>query len=142
MISDLRLRDFKDSDFPQIIELWEKTGLGAEWRGDDTVVINNTIKLGGRFLILEKIETTEIIGTSWMTCDGRRTYLHHFGIEPEYQGRGLAKFLMEETMKAINEIGFQAKIEVHRENIIALNLYKQYGFDDLGEYDVFIIREL
>ncbi len=45
-------------------------------------------------------------------------------------------------MKLINEIGLQTKIEVHRENKVALNLYKQYGFNNLGNYDVFIIREI
>ena len=142
MQNNLRIREFEDADFSQIISLWERTGLGAAWRGDDTIVINRTIKSGGKFLVMEQTDTNKIIGTSWLTIDGRRTYLHHFGIEPKFQGKGFAKALMDETMKLINEIGLQTKIEVHRENKVALNLYKQYGFNNLGNYDVFIIREI
>jgi ribosomal protein S18 acetylase RimI-like enzyme len=77
-----------------------------------------------------------------MTIDGRRNYLHHFGIKEEYQGRGLGKMLLDASLTFAREKGLQLKIEVHRENRRALDLYASHGFKYLGDYDVYIIRDI
>jgi ribosomal protein S18 acetylase RimI-like enzyme len=77
-----------------------------------------------------------------MTFDGRRIHLHHFGILPRYQGKGLSKILLEASLKHVKEQGYQVKLEVHKTNEKAAGLYEQYGFRRLGDYDVYIIRDL
>lgn len=136
------IRDYKKGDYPGVCRLWEVTGLGDEKRGDDESIILSSISLGGAFLVMEEIAAKQICGTSWMTFDGRRIHLHHFGILPEYQGKGLAGRLMRKTMDFIREKGFQAKLEVHPSNLKAVSLYKKSGFEYLGDYDVYIIRNL
>ncbi len=83
-----------------------------------------------------------IIGTSWITFDGRRLYLHHFAIAPARQGRGLAWPLLRESLRVARQMGYQVKLEVHRSNMIATALYKKAGFQYLGDYDVYIIRDI
>jgi len=136
------IRMFRKGDFGQVSELWNTTGMGNPERGDNENIIEGSIRSGGRMLILEEKETGKICGTSWMTCDGRRIYLHHFGILPEWQGKGLANLLMKESMRFIREKGFQVKLEVHVTNLKAINLYKKYGFEYLGDYKVYIIRDI
>ncbi len=53
-----------------------------------------------------------ICGTSWMTNDGRRILLHHFGILPEYQGKGYSKILLKESLRYVKKTGLQVKLEV------------------------------
>ena len=77
-----------------------------------------------------------------MTTDGRRTLLHHFGILPEFQGQGLSKVLLKESLRFVKSTGNQVKLEVHSTNHKAINLYKKFGFVHLGEYNVFIIRDI
>ena len=136
------VRDFVAGDYEAIVSLWESIGLGGRHRGDNEDVILRTLNSGGRMLVLENMLDHRIIGTSWMTVDGRRTYLHHFGIATDWQGRKLGQFLMDATMKVAREIGYQVKLEVHRTNQAAVNLYKKYGFEFLGDYDVYIIRSI
>jgi hypothetical protein len=38
--------------------------------------------------------------------------------------------------------GAQVNLEVHTTNIKAINLYKKFGFKHLGEYNVYIIRDI
>lgn len=83
-----------------------------------------------------------IIGSSWLTGDGRRTYLHHFAIHPDYQGRGLSKSLMDSSMAYCREAGLQVKLEVHADNFKAMGLYKSYGFGVLENYRVLINRDI
>jgi ribosomal protein S18 acetylase RimI-like enzyme len=135
------IRDYRESDYDALINLWESTGLGGAHRGDDAGIIRKTLEAGGKLLILEKESDESIAGSSWLTNDGRRIYLHHFGIRPGLQGQGLAKPLLEASVDFAKKLNLQLKIEVHRQNTVALNLYKKYGFGYLGDYDVYIIRK-
>lgn len=139
--NDFIIRYFRDEDFDAVNKLWNKTGLGGEHRGDNIKIIKETIVKGGFFLILEYLPEKKIVGTAWITNDFRRLYLHHFGIDPEFQGKGLSKLLAKECIAIAKKKGLQMKLEVHRNNIIAKNLYLKYGFKELGDYEVLIIRK-
>lgn len=116
--------------------------MGIPQRGDDAGMIMDSISVGGTMLILEEKRSGKVCGTSWMTFDGRRVHLHHFGILPDYQGKGLANILLEESLKFVKAMGYQVKLEVHNSNIKAINLYKKFGFEYLGDYEVYIIRDI
>ena len=135
----MNLRDYKAEDYNQLQQLWEATGMGGKFRGDHEQTISNTLKMCGKLIVLENEGT--VIGSSWITNDGRRLYMHHFGILPEYQGKGLAKLLLDKSLDFARKTGLQIKLEVHKNNEIALNLYKKHGFKYLGDYHVYIIRE-
>lgn len=136
------IRDYVDGDFPEISVLWENLGLGNAQRGDNATVIRHTIQLGGQLLVMIDETADTIIGTSWLTVDGRRTYLHHFGINADYQGRGLANQLLDRSLKLAKSFGMQVKLEVHKDNLKALKLYKKAGFLYLGDYGVYIVRDI
>lgn len=140
MISDFYIRDYLPSDYVKVEQFWNENGLGGKHRGDDAAIVDQTLVAGGHLLVLCN-ETGEIIGTSWLTNDKRRTYLHHFGIAEPYRGRGLSKLLLTVSLKLAVKDGYQLKIEVHRNNKVALNLYQSFGFTPLGDYDVFMIRD-
>jgi len=139
---DFTIREYRDGDFKQIADLWKQTEMGNPKRGDDAKTIMDSVSIGGSMLILEEKRSGKICGTSWMTFDGRRIHLHHFGILPDYQGEGLANLLLEESLKFVRSFGYQVKLEVHKSNIKAINLYKKFGFEYLGDYDVYIIRDI
>ena len=142
MDGNLRSRDYREEDFPQVLHLWSLTGMGGANRGDDAGVIAHTLAQGGIFLVLEDISSGGIIGTSWITNDGRRQYLHHFGILPDHQRQGLGHALLKASLDRARTVGLQIKLEVSPNNPAALALYKGYGFGYLGDYDVYIIRDL
>jgi ribosomal protein S18 acetylase RimI-like enzyme len=136
------IRDYRDSDFENIQALWLPLGLGSSHRGDTAEVISRTLAAGGKFLVLEEKSSGKLVGTSWMTVDGRRNYLHHFGIDEAYQQCGLGRMLLKASLATAREMGLQLKIEVHRQNQRALDLYTRSGFKYLGDYDVYIIRNI
>lgn len=142
METNFFIREYIESDFPEMIQLWESLGLGAAHRGDDKQVINRTIQMGGKLLLMIDKNTNQIVGTSWLTVDGRRTYLHHFGIHADFQGKGLANALLNESLKLAKTFGMQIKLEVHKDNFKALELYSKSGFKFLGDYLVYICRDI
>lgn len=138
---DFVVRNFNAEDFNEVLKLWEETGLGGAHRGDNLEIILQTIQHGGTLLILENKNNKDIVGTAWITNDYRRLYLHHFGIAPAYQGKGLAHILADACICYGKKYNLQMKLEVHKENNKAQNLYLKHGFKDLGDYEVMIIRK-
>ncbi len=142
MFSKFSIREYVGSDYAEMIRLWESLGLGGAHRGDDALIIKRTIEVGGKLLLLIEMASNAIVGTSWLTVDGRRTYLHHFGIKSELQGMGLSNMLLDASLKLAKTFGMQIKLEVHKDNVKALGLYEKAGFTYLGDYHVYIIRDI
>ncbi|HYW96903.1 MAG TPA: GNAT family N-acetyltransferase [Bacteroidales bacterium] len=135
------IRDYRHGDFPQLDQLWKETGMGAPERGDNEETIERCNQMGGKLLVMTNPANGKIIGSSWLTFDGRRIFLHHFGIKPEYQNRGLGKQLANATLQFIREKGYQVKLEVHKDNHIAKRLYEKSGFFAFTDYDIYMIRD-
>lgn len=138
--SGLCIREMQVNDIPAVLRVWEETGMGGVARGDGPEVILRTLRHGGVMYVL--IAQEVLIGTSWITSDGRRLYLHHFGIRPAWQGKGYSGYLLKASLAFAKRMKMQIKLEVHRNNEIAVNLYKKAGFSYLGDYDVYIIRSI
>jgi len=136
------IREYSSDDYQEMIRLWESLGLGGAHRGDDATIILRTIEMGGKLLLMFDKHTHKMIGTSWLTVDGRRVYLHHFGIHADFQGKKLADPLLEASLKFAKSTGLQIKLEVHKNNDKALGLYQKAGFTYLGDYYVYIIRDI
>lgn len=139
-MENMVIRDYKPEDYPAITDLWLKTGLGGAHRGDNQQIIEKSIKMGGKMLIAEG-DDGRLLATSWLTFDGRRIHLHHFGVLPAFQGRGIGRKLAVESIKFAKNKGVQIKLEVHKTNTEAIKLYTQLGFSYLGDYLVYIVRD-
>jgi ribosomal protein S18 acetylase RimI-like enzyme len=135
------IREYVSSDYPEVNNLWVAVGIGGAERGDDNSVILRTLALGGKLFVLLSADG-KIIGTSWLSTDGRRTYIHHFAIAKAFQRAGLANKLLHHSLAHAKKEGLQVKLEVHRNNLAALNLYKKFKFTSLGDLEVLIIRNL
>lgn len=131
--------DYQKSDYEQIASLWIETGLGDPQRGDNQCIIEDSIQLGGKILVA-KTPTGQVVGTSWITFDGRRLHMHHFGVLPHLQRQGIGDLLTRASLRFAQEKGYQIKLEVHQSNSAAIALYKKHGFTFLGDYDVYIVR--
>jgi len=135
------IRNYDPADYNQLIELWNLTGLNYPERGDNREVIDRCLKIGGKLLIMIETLQNKLIGSSWMTYDGRRIHLHHFAIHPDYQNRGLGKILTRESLQFINEMKLQVKLEVNKENKIAKHLYEKFGFFAFTDYEIYMLRD-
>jgi ribosomal protein S18 acetylase RimI-like enzyme len=134
------VRDYRPGDFQQVEKLWKDTGVYRPERGDNHGTILRCNAQGGKFLILEDEENQTIIGTSWLTWDGRRVLLHHFAVLPSRQGSGYGRKLALDSLEFARTKGVPMKLEVHRENIPAVRLYRDLGFKVLEGYEVYLLH--
>lgn len=138
----MHFRDYSPADYPELLALWEELDLTAPEREDTPQIISKTLEMGGKLILLLYSDQGPIIGSSWMTFDGRRIFLHHFGISKKHQRKGYGRLLAKESIKHIRNLGYQVKLEVHKENIAAKKLYEKEGFFAFTDYDIYMIREV
>ncbi len=135
------IRDYRSDDYPRIEALWKATGIYTEERGDTTNLIVRCNNMGGRFLVMEDPDQHQIVATSWLTWDGRRVLLHHFAVQPTRQCKGYGRLMAIESLAFAREKGCPLKLEVHRENLAAILLYKSLGFKAFENYDIYMILD-
>lgn len=138
---DYQIIDFQPEYFDKLNSFWEDSGLGGNHRGDSLELVMSTLHNSARLILMIDM-TNDIIGTSWLTNDSRRTYIHHFGIRKDYRNSGLGGVLLNHCLNIAKLIGLQVKLEVHKDNLPAQKLYRKYGFQDLGDYQVLIMRNI
>ena len=141
-MNNIVTRDYESDDYPRLIKLWKETGIGNPERGDNEKVIRTCLKIGGKLLVMEDTQNGVLMGSCWITWDGRRMHLHHFAIKPDYQGKRLGTRLGQEAIEYLKKAGNQVKLEVHKDNTIAKRLYKKLGFFSYNNYDIFMIRDI
>lgn len=137
-----RFREFRKGDFPEIQKLWIDCNMGGEERGDTEETILNCTLAGGKLIVVQDCINNEIVGTSWLTNDGRRILLHHFCIRKDHRKKGLGTKLGKESLAFIKEKGLQVKLEVHKKNLEAKSLYEKLGFFAFKDYDIYMIRDV
>lgn len=135
----LVIRDFRGMDYPALVELWEETGVSNPARGDSLESIERTLEARGRLLLA--VAEGELVGSVWLTDDARRLYVHHMAVSPERQGEGIGSRLLEAAITLAAQRGLQMKLEVHRDNEVAIGLYRSHGFERIGDYDVMLKRD-
>jgi ribosomal protein S18 acetylase RimI-like enzyme len=133
------IRDYRPGDFPQIEALWKETGVFRPERADTPEIILRCNSQGGKFLILEDEMNKRIVGTSWLTWDGRRVLMQYFALVPTLQGLGYGWKLAIESMAYARNKGASIKLEVHHDNIPAIELYRSLGFKILEGYEVYLV---
>ena len=135
------IRDYQCGDFPQIEALWKETGIFTVERGDTAEIILRCNACGGRFIVIVNTSTEQIVATSWLTWDGRRVLMHHFSVLPSLQGKGYGRKLALESLAFASEKGAPLKLEVHRQNLPAVELYQSLGFEVFEDYDIYMILD-
>ena len=128
----------KDEETAEVESLWKETGVFRQERGDTAETIFRCNRKGGKFLILEEEEERRILGTSWLTWDGRRVFMQYFTVHPSVQGLGYGRELARASMDFARSLKNPVKLEVHHNNIQAIQLYQNMGFKALKGYEVYI----
>ena len=120
-------REFTLLDFDLVIELWEKAGLIFS-RSDTYDGMKEKLKRDPElFFVLE--EDSRIIGVVMGSYDGRRGWINHLAVDPEYQGRNIGQQIIEELESRFKKIGCEKinlLIEVSNKKV--QGFYEKQGF--------------
>ena len=125
----MRIRDFRIEDYPVVRELWQAASL--ELRPGDEI---EDIKLKLQrdpdlFLIAE--QDNRIVGSVIGGWDGRRGWIYHLAVSPNYQRKKIGSGLIEELEKRLVAKGARMiNTQIHKLNTKSSTFFKAMGYDE------------
>lgn len=126
-------RTYKSSDYKEIMELWKSAGLIVSLSDNQEELEKLAFKTDNKFILLEL--ENRIIGTVICAHDGRRGYIHHLAVLPEFQKNGFGNQLMDEAIKHYKSLKtVKTHIFIEKSNSKVVDFYKHIDFkirDDL-----------
>jgi ribosomal protein S18 acetylase RimI-like enzyme len=137
VISDYRIERAQAEDLQSMLALWRIIpGLGIG-RGDEEEALKAFLaKNPSTCLVLR--ENERLIGTVLGGFDGRRGYLYHLAVHPDYQGRGYGKQLLQQVIQEFKILGtLKIHLFTFKDNPAAAKFYENQGWEQRQDIIVF-----
>ena len=122
-------------DYEKVYELWKScAGMGLNNLDDSKEGIEKFLNRNPDTCFVADVENV-IVGAILVGNDGRRGYIYHTAVNPQYRKQGIAKSLVDTAMTALQKIGInKAALVVFDRNEIGNDFWEKMGFtirDDL-----------
>ncbi len=121
------LRTFAWSDYEAVIALWRATGLGitvSDSRDGLALTLGHDAEL---FVVAEA--DGQLVGALLGTFDGRRGWLHHLAVAPQWQGQGIGRRLVAEVEARLRSRGcVKVNLHVEPDNAAVTGFYDRIGY--------------
>lgn len=124
---DLCLREFALADYAAVDELWRRAGL---WIRPSDAAAQLALKLErDPDLFLVACAGPRVIGVAMGGWDGRRAYVYHLAVDPDWQRRGVAGRLMGELEERFRAKGaVKAKLQILEGNDASAAFFAARGY--------------
>ena len=132
MSGKIEIREFSIDDYDAVIELWQRVeGLEIAEGDDREGVVQFLARNQG--LSLVATDGSAIVGVALCGHDGRRGHIYHLAVDPAYQGRGLGKRLLDESLEGLRRTGVKRVIiMVADDNPSGREFWKRSGYEEIS----------
>ena len=130
--NEIHIREMLVDDISAVHYLWRAVGFEFS-ASDEPEEIERMIKRNpNTCLILEAKDV--MVGSVLGGFDGRRGWVHHLSIHPEYQHKGFGRKLMEELTDRFKKMGIKKiKLEILDHNPDLIGFYESIGWKNRTE---------
>ena len=131
----MNIRLMSIDDYEKVYELWMScVGMGLNNLDDSKEGIDKFLQRNPDTCLVAEADS-RIVGVIIVGNDGRRGYIYHTAVNPQYRKQGIAKSLVETAMAALQNNGInKVALVVFDRNEIGTDFWEKMGFtvrDDL-----------
>ncbi len=125
----MEIRKMQIGDYDDVYALWMAcTGMGLNNLDDSRDGIERFIKRNPDTCFVAESEN-KIVGVIIAGNDGRRGYIYHTAVEPQYRKQGIARELVDTAMQALKGCGInKAALVVFDRNENGNAFWEKMGF--------------
>lgn len=125
----MEIRTMSINDYEKVYDLWLScVGMGLNNLDDSKDGIDKFLKRNPDTCFVA-VDNETIIGAIMAGNDGRRGYIYHTAVAPEYRKRGIATKLVEKTIKALSASGInKVALVVFQKNENGNEFWGKTGF--------------
>lgn len=122
------------SDYDSVYDLWIHTpGMGLNTTDDSREGIEKYLRRNPSTCFVA-LEDDKLVGVILSGHDGRRGFIHHTAVLPDYRGQGIARTLVEHAMNALEAEGIhKAALVVFARNQRGNGFWEKIGFESRGD---------
>ena len=116
-------------DYEKVYELWMSCiGMGLNNLDDSKEGIDKFLQRNPDTCFVAEVENV-IVGVIIVGNDGRRGYIYHTAVNPQYRKQGIAKSLVDTAMTALQKTGInKVALVVFDRNEIWNGFWEKMGF--------------
>ena len=127
--------EFRIDDFQDVIALWKSCeGIGLS-SADSKDNLTTYLKRNPGMSFVARSKNA-IIAAVLCGHDGRRGYLHHLAVHPDFRNQGIGRVLVEKCISALQSIGIQkCHLFIFNSNRDAIRFWEKIGWSyrkDIG----------
>ena len=123
----MRIRQFVQTDSPQVIQLWKDCDLTRPWNDPEKDIARKASYQPELFLVGE-VEG-KVMASAMVGYDGHRVSIFYLAVGPQFQKMGFGTVLMQEAERLLISLGCpKLNIVVRSSNAKVLAFYSTLGY--------------
>jgi ribosomal protein S18 acetylase RimI-like enzyme len=127
-MNKMKIEIFKMQYYHEVVELWKRAGIGIGSSDTKDEVATVFARNPDLFLIGKK--NRKIIAAVIGTFDGRRGYIHHLAVDPDYQNKGYGKIIMDEIIELFRDKKVhKIHLFIQKTNKQVVDFYNKLGWE-------------
>jgi len=125
----MNIRKMIINDYDEVYALWMScAGMGLNNLDDSREGIDKFLRRNPDTCFVAEYDN-QIVGVIIVGNDGRRGYIYHTAVNPQYRKRGIARQLVETAMQALKQCGInKAALVVFEKNENGNAFWEKIGF--------------
>jgi N-acetylglutamate synthase len=124
----IHIQEFTMEHYPAAFTLWEETpGIGVSSADEPEAIAFYLLRNAGSSFVALCAEC--LVGTILCGHDGRRGYIHHLAVHPDYRRQGIATQLIKSALTELESIGItKCHLFIFGENETGIAFWQQNGW--------------
>ena len=124
----MKIEKFKIEYYGEVVELWRKAGI--EIVSSDTIdEVTRVLNRNPDLFLIGKLHE-KVISVVIGAFDGRRGYVHHLAVDPDYQKMGFGKTIMDALIEQFRTKNIQkVHLFIEKSKKSVVKFYSNLGWD-------------
>jgi len=124
----MEIQKFSEEYYEEVVRLWRDAGISVGSSDTKEEVI--TMLYYNPDLCLVGIINNKVIAVVMGGFDGRRGYVHHLAVNPDYQTRGYGRKIIDRLMEIFREMGVhKVHLFIEKYNKDVIDFYSKLGWE-------------
>jgi ribosomal protein S18 acetylase RimI-like enzyme len=127
VMHDIGVRSFEARDEEAVVALWEACGLVVPWNDPHQDIASKLAFQPKLFLVA--VSGEKPVGAVMAGYEGHRGWINYLAVDPELQGTGLGRVIMEEAERRLRELGCpKVNLQLRGSNHGVIAFYQALGY--------------
>jgi len=123
----LNIGEIDDGDVEAVVTLWERCGLTRPW--NDPYADIALARTGDASTVLVGRRGGQIVASVMVGSDGHRGWVYYLSVEPDQQGQGLGRAMMQAAEAWTRALGVpKIQLMVRGSNVETIGFYRAIGY--------------